>query len=161
MSKPNIICETYGPKPVVTSFVNITIIGFKVFTCSISSYTDGTDTESLCTCLKSSCESVSSPTADRCVYHAPPADRQGKEGEYFSKAHYHCKQYYSLCPTIMKEPPAFCSTLFIPSSSPSSNLQLKSFACLPDFTIHIKGRCKFQRSLEKEYRNFPTESNLC
>ncbi len=84
-----------------------------------------------------------------------------KEGEYFSKAHYHCKQYYSLCPTIMKEQPAFCSTLFIPSSSPSSNLQLKRFACLPDFTIHIKGWCKFQCSLEKEYRNFPTESNLC
>jgi hypothetical protein len=33
-----------------------------------------------------------------------------KEGEYFFKAHYHCKQYYSLCPTIMKEQPAFCST---------------------------------------------------
>jgi hypothetical protein len=78
MSKPNIICETYGPKTVVTSFVTITIIGFKVFTCSISSYTDGTDTDSLCTGLKPSCESVYSPTADHCVYHAPPEDRQEK-----------------------------------------------------------------------------------
>jgi hypothetical protein len=84
MSKPNIICKTYGPKPVVTSFVTIKMIGFKVFTCSISSYTDGTDTDSLCTGLKSSCESVmSSPTADRCVYHAPPADRQEKRRGIF------------------------------------------------------------------------------